>query len=44
MGRKQDEFDAYRTRMNERSLAEDHRVIKRVYPVDSLTLDDLQAP
>jgi AhpD family alkylhydroperoxidase len=37
MGKKADEFAAYRARMNERILAADNRVIKRVYSVDSLT-------
>ena len=39
MGKKKREFDEYRARMNERILAEDNRVIKRVYSVDSLTYD-----
>lgn len=37
MGRKADEFAAYRARMNERILASDNRVVKRIYSVDSLT-------
>ena len=36
MGKLQDEFTAYRERMNERILGEDNRVIKRIYSVDSL--------
>lgn len=36
MGQLEQDFAAYRTRMNERILAEDNRVIKRVYSVDSL--------
>ena len=36
MGRLQDEFAAYRERMNARILAEDNRVVKRIYSVDSL--------
>lgn len=36
MGRLEQDFAAYRERMNERILAEDNRVIKRVYSVDSL--------
>jgi AhpD family alkylhydroperoxidase len=36
MGEMEREFAAYRERMNERVLAEDNRVIKRVYSVDSL--------
>jgi AhpD family alkylhydroperoxidase len=37
MGTKAKEFADYRARMNERILASDNRVIKRVYSVDSLT-------
>lgn len=40
MGKKADEFAEYRARMNERILATDNRVIKRVYSVDSLTYTD----
>ena len=36
MGTLEQEFAAYRARMNERILAEDNRVIKRMYSVDSL--------
>ena len=36
MGKLEQEFAAYRERMNARILAEDNRVIKRVYSVDSL--------
>jgi AhpD family alkylhydroperoxidase len=36
VGKLQDEFTAYRERMNERILGEDNRVIKRIYSVDSL--------
>ena len=36
MGKLEQEFAAYRARMNDRVLAEDNRVIKRVYSVDSL--------
>ena len=36
MGKLEEDFAAYRARMNERVLAEDNRVIKRVYSVDSL--------
>ena len=43
MGKKQQEFNEYRAHMNERILAEDHRVIKRVYSVDSLTYDQESA-
>lgn len=37
MGKKAKEFAEYRAQMNERVLASDNRVIKRVYSVDSLT-------
>jgi AhpD family alkylhydroperoxidase len=40
MGKKADEFAEYRARMNERILASDNRVIKRVYSVDSLTYSE----
>ena len=36
MGKLEQEFAAYRERMNERILAEDNRVVKRIYSVDSL--------
>lgn len=37
MGKMLDEFNAYRGRMNERILAADNKVIKRLYSVDTLT-------
>lgn len=37
MGKLSDEFNAYRDKMNERILAEDNKVIKRLYSVDTLT-------
>jgi AhpD family alkylhydroperoxidase len=40
MGKRVDEFNAFRTKMNERILAEDNRVIKRVFSVDSLTYQE----
>jgi AhpD family alkylhydroperoxidase len=40
VGKKAQEFAAYRARMNERILASDNRVIKRMYSVDSLTYAD----
>jgi AhpD family alkylhydroperoxidase len=43
MGKKQQEFNEYRGRMNERILAEDHRVIKRMYSVDALAYDQESA-
>ncbi|MBU6470183.1 MAG: carboxymuconolactone decarboxylase family protein [Gammaproteobacteria bacterium] len=44
MGKRVKEFDAFRRRMNERILAEDNRVIKRVFSVDSLTYEDGALP
>ena len=43
MGNKQTEFNEFRARMNERILAKDHRVIKRLYSLDSLTYDQESA-
>jgi AhpD family alkylhydroperoxidase len=40
MGKLEREFAAYRAKMNARILAEDNRVIKRVYSVDSLAYAD----
>ena len=40
MGKRVDEFNAFRTKMNERILSEDNRVIKRVFSVDSLTYQE----
>lgn len=37
MGSKYREFAAFRQKMNERILAEDNRVIKRMFSLDSLT-------
>ena len=36
MGKLEQDFADYRTRMNERLLAEDNRVVKRIFSVDSL--------
>jgi len=36
VGKLEQDFAAYRARMNERILEEDNRVIKRIYSVDSL--------
>ncbi|MGH8292246.1 MAG: carboxymuconolactone decarboxylase family protein, partial [Gammaproteobacteria bacterium] len=44
MGKRVKEFDDFRRRMNERLLAEDNRVIKRVFSVDSLTYQDGALP
>ncbi len=37
MGKQLDEFNSYRDRMNEKILAEDNKVLKRLYAVDTLT-------
>ena len=37
MGKGLDDFNAYRARMNERILDEDHAAIKRFFGVDTLT-------
>lgn len=40
MGKLVDEFNDYRTRMNEKILAADNKVMKRIYSVDALTYQD----
>jgi len=37
MGQRVDQFNEYRAKMNERLLATDNRVLKRMFSVDSLT-------
>ncbi len=44
MGKRVKEFNEFRRRMNERILAEDNRVIKRVFSVDTLTYQDGALP
>ena len=44
MGKRVKEFDDFRRRMNTRLLAEDNRVIKRIFSVDSLTYQDGALP
>ena len=44
MAKRAKEFNEFRRRMNERILAEDNRVIKRVFSVDSLTYEDGALP
>lgn len=44
MGKRVTEFNAFRRRMNARILAEDNRVIKRVFSVDSLAYADGALP
>jgi AhpD family alkylhydroperoxidase len=36
MGKKLEEFDEYRSRMNERILRSDNKVIKRIFNVDTI--------
>ena len=36
MGKLVDDFNAYRTKMNEKILAADNKVMKRIYSVDTL--------
>lgn len=43
MGKKTREFAEYRRKMNERILASDNRVIKRMFSVDSLVYKEGQA-
>ena len=40
MGKLIDDFNDYRTRMNEKILAADNKVMKRIYSVDTLTYQD----
>lgn len=40
MGKLIDDFNDYRTRMNEKILAADNKVMKRIYSVDTLTYMD----
>jgi len=40
MGKLIDDFNDYRTRMNEKILAADNKVMKRIYSVDTLTYLD----
>jgi len=35
-----DEFNAYRSKMNEKILASDNKVMKRIYSLDTLTYQD----
>lgn len=44
MGKRVTEFNAFRRRMNARILAEDNRVIKRVFSIDSLAYADGALP
>ena len=40
MGKLVDEFNNYRARMNDRILASDNKVMKRIYSVDTLTYQE----
>jgi AhpD family alkylhydroperoxidase len=44
MGKRLDEFNEFRSRMNERILAEDHPAIKRFFGVDTLTYHEGALP
>lgn len=44
MGKRVKEFTEFRKQMNERILAEDNRIIKRVFSVDTLTYQDGALP
>ena len=40
MGKLVDDFNTYRTRMNEKILTADNKVMKRIYSLDALTYQD----
>ena len=40
MGQKADEFNTYRTKMNEKILSSDNKVMKRIYSLDTLTYQE----
>ena len=40
MGKLVDEFNAYRTKMNEKILGSDNKVMKRIYGLDTITYMD----
>jgi AhpD family alkylhydroperoxidase len=40
MGKLAEEFNAYRSKMNEKILASDNKVIKRIYSLDTLTFQE----
>ena len=40
MGKLVDEFNAYRAKMNEKILASDNKVMKRIYSLDTLTYQE----
>lgn len=40
MGKQVDEFNSYRSKMNEKILASDNKVMKRIYSLDTLTYQE----
>jgi len=40
MGKLVDEFNVYRTKMNEKILSSDNKVMKRIYSIDTLTYQE----
>jgi len=40
MGKMADEFNSYRQRMNDKILAADNKVMKRIYSIDTLTYQE----
>ena len=40
MGKLVEEFNAYRAKMNEKILASDNKVMKRIYSLDTLTYQE----
>ena len=44
MGKLMEEFNSYRARMNEKILASDNKVMKRIYSLDTLTFMDGELP
>ena len=40
MGKLVDEFNAYRSKMNEKILASDNKIMKRIYSLDTLTYQE----
>lgn len=40
MGKLVNDFNSYRTKMNEKILASDNKVMKRIYSLDTLTYQD----
>ncbi|MCG6187932.1 carboxymuconolactone decarboxylase family protein [Maribellus maritimus] len=40
MGKLVEEFNAYRSKMNEKILASDNKVMKRIYGIDTLTYQE----